>query len=462
MKHLLRLCAWLQWITLIAAHAPLTRRNLRSDDPVENQYYYCCTWSSNGALDASACEGRCKARNSNPFCIQSESTCAECGGFRCNTADEPATRVPSIIFRLEDVQDDYLSNEAAEIIDKFLEKDLVLSVCVIGGQYFTGKDATIFAKVQEAVQRGCEVVNLGDGSLTLLDEVSIDVATAHIINGEVAAFKPYTTFVPYEGRWSASTLDALRELGYNVVSGSTRSIPPMPVDPFLLPKQLPYSTQTGAQVKLWIDTFSDVIPDCEIQLELWSLCVVVMHPQEFAGSQENALTKEQAFANLANLIDEVQAKQWDVTTFYVYDFVSNLPPNSTYFFPTAESNSSSGASPLLLLFLLIFLLPITAFTYTAIFGRSGSPSLKEISSRKEISAGEAIAIITDGSNTDMQEPRGLGDIIGATASTVEGVTERTSEATTKKHLRTKKKQRKTRRQRERARPGSAAAEKNVE
>jgi hypothetical protein len=446
---------------LIAAHAPLTRRGLRSDNPAETPYYYCCTWSSNGALDASACEGRCKARNSNPFCIQSESTCAECGGFRCNTADEPATRLPSIIFRLEDVQDDYLSNEAAEIIDKFLDNNIVLSMCVIGGQYFTGKDATIFAKVQEAVQRGCEVVNLGDGSLTLLDEVSIDVAKAHIINGEVAAFKPYTTFVPYEGRWSASTLDALRELGYAVVSGSTRSNPPMPVDPFLLPKQLPYSTQTGAQVKLWIDTFSDVIPDCEIQLELWSLCVVVIHPQEFAGGQENALSKIQAFSNLANLIDEVKAKQWAVTTFYVYDFVSDLPPNSTYFSSTLESNSSSDASPLLLLFLLIALLPVTAFTYTAIFGRKDAPSFKEINSRTEISAGEANAIITDGCNTDMEDSRGTGDINGVTASTADGVTGVASGTKTKKQLRTKKKHRKAQRQIQKAMPVTAAAEENV-
>lgn len=212
------------------------------------------------------------------------------------------------MFRLDDVQNHYNVAEASAIIDTFLSKNEVLNIGVIGGAFF-GNDAAIVNKVTEAHAARCEVFNHGDDASTLFNDLTVAQAQQHISNGEVATFRPYTTFLPHENRWSTTTLKALRRLKYKAISPGVESSYPMAVNLGTRPLQLPQVTQTVIYAGgLWLSTIDQVLGDCSRALAEVGVCVVMMHPEEFANGQVTT-------AELADLIDSIRARGWVIRNF---------------------------------------------------------------------------------------------------------------------------------------------------
>lgn len=125
---------------------------------------------------------------------------------------------PSVIFRLDDIQDwSGVANGVNLVVDLFLEEQAPLSMGVIGGQFFRNKWGPVWAKVQQGYDAGFEVFNHGDDSTTNFNEITKEQALQHIKNAEVEGFE-YSSFVPHQNRWAPSTIEALAELGYRVIS----------------------------------------------------------------------------------------------------------------------------------------------------------------------------------------------------------------------------------------------------
>jgi len=217
---------------------------------------------------------------------------------------------PSIIFRLDDVQDYYLSANVKEIIQAFMDRNIPLSIGVIGGTYY-GTDASLHKKILEAVNDyGMEVFNHGDDASTFFNAIGEAEAKEHIANGEEADFKVYKSFVPHQNRWNEDTLAALESLGYWAVSASKGGAFPMPVRLQGKLKLMPQHTETAEYAGgNWDSTIANVMTDCTAAVAEDGFCVVMMHPQEFAKETVTV-------AELGNLLDEVKEKtNWDVTTF---------------------------------------------------------------------------------------------------------------------------------------------------
>ena len=222
-----------------------------------------------------------------------------------------AAAAPSVVFRLDDVQDYFRASASRDIMQLFVDRNEVLSIGVIGGAYF-GQDAATVAAVTAASQAGSEVFNHGDDATTLYNAVTKAEALQHLQNAEVAAFKPYTSFVGHENRWNAATLEALAELNYNVISSSTTGDYPMPVDTTTDPLHLSKTTQTARLVgSSWVSSIGEVVGVCQTEVQARGVCVVMMHPQEFADGVVS-------LAELGDLVDEVKAQGWAVTTFRAY------------------------------------------------------------------------------------------------------------------------------------------------
>jgi len=229
----------------------------------------------------------------------------------------------------------------------------VLSIGVIGG-YFTGQSYQLHRDISSAVQKGSEVANHGDGFVDTLS------AKESIRNGEVQEFAPYSSFVPSDHEWDDETLEALHELKYTVISGSTKASSPMSTDPFLSPMQLPQSSETGILVKSWIATFADVVTMCQPQIDTWSVCVVAINPEEFAGGVTNTKTKSEALEGLDYLIDQIVAKQWVITT--LRDFAKRRTGGTNATAAESFSSSSAGGNQndlaLVFLFSLVLVVPL--------------------------------------------------------------------------------------------------------
>ena len=210
---------------------------------------------------------------------------------------------------------------------------------VIGGTFF-GDDPIIVSKVIDAFNSGNEVFNHGSDSLTFFDELSKTEARTRILSGEVETFEPYYSFVPNQNRWAESTLAALRELGYNVISTAISSAFPQNVDLNSSPKQIPQATQTATyRDGIWDNTVNSVIPDCERQFAAGTVvCCVMMHQHEIA---QGSVT----IPEIAALIETMKAKGWAMKTFSSFVSTSlplTLPPAiSSTVLPTHKPTDTS-------------------------------------------------------------------------------------------------------------------------
>eukprot|EP01063_Lacrimia_lanifica_P009692 TRINITY_DN165_c4_g1_i1.p1 TRINITY_DN165_c4_g1~~TRINITY_DN165_c4_g1_i1.p1 ORF type:complete len:430 (+),score=188.59 TRINITY_DN165_c4_g1_i1:82-1371(+) len=214
----------------------------------------------------------------------------------------------TVIFRLDDVQDWWPGTASRDMVQTFLDAGERLSIGVIGGIYF-GTDARVVDKVHEAVAKGSEVFNHGPDASTLFNEISTDEARETIARGELDAFKPYTSFVPHENRWAASTVEALSQLGYTVFSPSTTG--PFAATPSFEGrlKVLPQAAETAKwEGGAWLNRVREIMPRCTDEIARTGVCVVMMHPQDVHYEQ---VTLEE----LRWVIGEVKRAGWAIKTF---------------------------------------------------------------------------------------------------------------------------------------------------
>jgi len=230
--------------------------------------------------------------------------------FPTNRPTLPGGAKPSVIFRLDDVQDHYLSAVDQEIFDVFRQRDVPLSIGVIGAGYY-GQDVNLHKAIVDMVGRGSEVFNHGDDASTFFNTLDKATARKHIENGEEEPFKVYKSFVPHQNRWNEATLEALEALGYDAISASKGGSFPMPVrmERGKL-KLMPQHTETAEYAGgAWDSRIDTIMPDCTKAISEDGFCVVMMHPQEF---EKQTVTYEA----LGDLLDQIEAEtDWHVTTF---------------------------------------------------------------------------------------------------------------------------------------------------
>lgn len=221
---------------------------------------------------------------------------------------------PAVIFRLDDVQDYYLASASRDVIGVFVDEGVPLSIGVIGGLFFGSDSATVEVVTNARAHHNHEVINHGPDGSSLFDTFTKEQAVQKIQEGEVPAFKPYTSFVPHEQRWANSTVEALEELDYAVLSAAADHVSfTQPVDLTASPMWLPQAAQTASfwnssGVWEWESGTNTILEICAAQVAAHGVCVVMMHPQEF---EYDVVT----LAELRDIIIAVQDAGWTVKTF---------------------------------------------------------------------------------------------------------------------------------------------------
>jgi hypothetical protein len=157
------------------------------------------------------------------------------------------------IFRQDDIEDNYNSNIQAQMIDWFLTNDVSVSVGIIGN-YVNGKDTVIMGALNRCVAKGadkCAIFNHGSDALYHFgDAKSVAEAQLQIkqcddkIKSLFPGYLP-ELFVPHENSWAPSTITALQNLGYKIVSASQEDYSGMTWNLASNPIQLPQQATTG-------------------------------------------------------------------------------------------------------------------------------------------------------------------------------------------------------------------------
>jgi peptidoglycan/xylan/chitin deacetylase (PgdA/CDA1 family) len=215
-----------------------------------------------------------------------------------------------LAFRLDDVQDWWLSEAQRSIIDLFGQKGLPLTIGIIGG-YFGADTALITSIVRhrtvEVANHGLHARNATNGRSVLLSQTTpITLRELRRANERIAQATGHRAriFIPHQNEFNARLLSILGRLQFSYVSSSCfRHLDPSEScidacsyeagrlcqdrDPFGL-RHAPAGAATKREPSVG-NAFSDVsgvIREIELSAARYGFAVVMMHPQDFVLPDE--------------------------------------------------------------------------------------------------------------------------------------------------------------------------------
>jgi hypothetical protein len=232
-----------------------------------------------------------------------------------------ATAQKRFIFRQDDIEDYYHNTVQASMINWFIDNGVGVSVGIISDS-FTGQDPIIYDALKRCEAQGmdkCTIWNHGtDAAYHFGEASSVADAQQHVQSCDTkikTIFPGYQPFlmVPHENSWGPFLLQALRNVGYKVISASTESYSGMTWDLTTSPMQMPQQATTGD----WDDNsngfigvpVSRTVADCEAAAARGEVCVIMTHPHEFANGAYSLTT-------LAQLVQTLKAAGFTSTNFY--------------------------------------------------------------------------------------------------------------------------------------------------
>ena len=228
--------------------------------------------------------------------------------------ESPDETCNCVAFRLDNIQDYYLTDIQMELIDLFLTKNAPLTIGVIGNNI--GSDTELVDFLKENISEHDELISVGNHGdtfdITSLNEEE-QIALIKNSNENVlrSLGKDPSVFIPSFGTYNESTLSALASEGVNYVSSvSSSDLPPYSFkDESVF--RFPTTASSGyiEQGKAWYgipanQTMSDVI----FSIRDYGFAVVLLHPRDYANNDgwafEDELNVPQYF-ELNDLINEV-------------------------------------------------------------------------------------------------------------------------------------------------------------
>ena len=249
-----------------------------------------------------------------------------------------------VVFRLDDVQDYWLSDVQVTVMDQFVQKNQYLSAGPIVGLF--GADANVVNKAIAGYDSGLfeifvhgwdhvdyTTLNLATQTSTLQDSQN----KLQLLFGSTS-----TVFIPPFNTFNADTLTSLQSTGFNIISAAewSDSYPYFIADGssdvvdsngvYHLPESIGFTD--------WIDGAPVQVPNSQILAAIDSsiaskgYAVVTVHSQEFAqvqGGSEINVVDQSKLSNLNSIIDGVIAKNYPIRTFSQVVEFNQSPPQDT-------------------------------------------------------------------------------------------------------------------------------------
>ncbi|MFQ5441033.1 MAG: immunoglobulin-like domain-containing protein, partial [Nitrosopumilaceae archaeon] len=249
-----------------------------------------------------------------------------------------------VVFRLDDVQDWWLSDVQVAVMDQFVQKNQYLSAGPIVGLF--GADANVVDKTIAGYNSGLfeifvhgwdhvdyTTLNLATQTSTLQDSQN----KLQLLFGS-----PSTVFVPPFNTFDANTLTALETTGLNIISSAEwwDTYPYFVADGTsdIVDSQGIYHLPETIGFTDWVDGSPVRVPNSQILSFIDSsvtskgYAVVTLHSQEFAqkqGGVEINAADQALLDDLNFVIDEVLAKNYQIQTFnQVVEFNQSAPSDT--------------------------------------------------------------------------------------------------------------------------------------
>ncbi len=226
-----------------------------------------------------------------------------------------------ISFRLDDVQDYWLAETQIKIIDLFSEKNIPLTVGVIGSIIGTDENITNILK-ENLDKNNIEIANhsWNNDILNNLDEKTQE---EFILKTNERIFEIYgvtpTSFIPPENKFNEKTVSILKKNGFTHISGhiDENDFPQIHENLFF---NVPSVTETAILLRPsleWqLQDIEKIKTDISQSISENGYAVIMMHPQEFALNEigEYDAPNAQSISNLSSLLDDVNEMELNLVS----------------------------------------------------------------------------------------------------------------------------------------------------
>ncbi|QLH02902.1 hypothetical protein C5F47_04735 [Nitrosopumilus cobalaminigenes] len=228
-----------------------------------------------------------------------------------NLKENPLLSCNCISFRLDDIQDHWLADTQIRIIKLFAEKNIPLTVGIVGE--LIGTDEKLVSTIKDHVEKNnIEIANHSwdNDALVNLNE---NVQKEKILNTNQKIIEIFETtptiFVPPQNLYDSATIDILKENNFSYLISHVDDNDSIFIDDDLF-YNVPATTETG----ILIDSTQWKLHDKEYvkskiieNLDTKGYSIVMIHPQEFSLNDQGEydIPNEESLEMLSQLLDEV-------------------------------------------------------------------------------------------------------------------------------------------------------------
>lgn len=216
-----------------------------------------------------------------------------------------------ISFRLDDVQDYWLSETQVKLIELFAEKNIPLTIGVIGS--VTGSDNKLTTTIKNNLES--EIIEIANHSWDnqILTSKSFQMQEKLIKDTNNKIFDIYgvkpTVFIPPQNLYDKNTVNVLRENNFSHLVSHIKDDSQTYINNQFY--NVPATAETGKLVeRIYWDLISqDAIKEKIIQnLEHRGYSIIMLHPQEFSldESGEYGGPNQKALSEFGLLLDEIK------------------------------------------------------------------------------------------------------------------------------------------------------------
>ncbi|MBL4595428.1 MAG: polysaccharide deacetylase family protein, partial [Robiginitomaculum sp.] len=218
-----------------------------------------------------------------------------------------------VSFRLDDIQDYWLADTQVELVELFEEKNVPLSLAVIGG--IIGEDNRITSMLKRNIENNNVEIVSHSWNNDVLTSVDNETQEKYIVDTNKRIFEVYgvtpTSFVPPENIYNDKSVEILKNNGFTHLSSHIEEI-----DITSIEDDSFYRTPAVAETAKLVnnDTEWKIIDKNEIKEKVIQsikdngYAIVMMHPQEFALNDQGNydIPNQKTLLELSLLLDEIK------------------------------------------------------------------------------------------------------------------------------------------------------------
>ncbi|WP_299293249.1 polysaccharide deacetylase family protein [Nitrosopumilus sp.] len=218
-----------------------------------------------------------------------------------------------VVFRFDDVQDYWLADTQVQIIELFAEKQVPLTIGVIGS--LIGEDQRISSVIEKNVEEAnIEIANhsWNNDVVTTLDEITVEKYIQDTNTRIIEEFGVTpTTFIPPQNIYDDSTVEILKNNGFTVLSSHSDEINTLTLDPesfYIIPAITETAKLVNNDTEWQMVENSEIISKIQNSVSKNGYAIVMMHPQEFSLNEQGEydVPNQESIKNLGILLDDIK------------------------------------------------------------------------------------------------------------------------------------------------------------